>query len=128
MIYVFIVFLIFLVMGVPVAFAIGASGMVFFLLNTHFPLTHIAQLPLTQVQSISMLAIPLFILAGNLMNAGKITDKIFSFAKELVAGFPAVLGTPMLWPASFLRACPAAPRRMQAAWYHRDGSHDEKRL
>ena len=66
MIYVFIVFLIFLVMGVPVAFAIGASGMVFFLLNTHFPLTHIAQLPLTQVQSISMLAIPLFILAGNL--------------------------------------------------------------
>ena len=48
MIYVFIVFLIFLVMGVPVAFAIGASGMVFFLLNTHFPLTHIAQLPLTQ--------------------------------------------------------------------------------
>ena len=31
MIYVFIVFLIFLVMGVPVAFAIGASGMVFFL-------------------------------------------------------------------------------------------------
>ena len=30
------------------------------------------------------IAIPLFILAGNLMNAGKITDKIFSFAKELV--------------------------------------------
>ena len=76
MIYVFIVFLIFLVMGVPVAFAIGASGMVFFLLNTHFPLTHIAQLPLTQVQSISMLAIPLFILAGNLMNNGGVTNAL----------------------------------------------------
>ena len=84
MIYVFIVFLIFLVMGVPVAFAIGASGMVFFLLNTHFPLTHIAQLPLTQVQSISMLAIPLFILAGNLMNNGGVTDRIFGFAKKMI--------------------------------------------
>ena len=83
MIYVFIVFLIFLVMGVPVAFAIGASGMVFFLLNTHFPLTHIAQLPLTQVQSISMLAIPLFILAGNLMNNGGVTKRLVSLAPLL---------------------------------------------
>ena len=83
MIYVFIVFLIFLVMGVPVAFAIGASGMVFFLLNTHFPLTHIAQLPLTQVQSISMLAIPLFILAGNLMNNGGVTKRLVSLATLL---------------------------------------------
>ena len=82
MIYVFIVFLIFLVMGVPVAFAIGASGMVFFLLNTHFPLTHIAQLPLTQVQSISMLAIPLFILAGNLMNNGGVTCHPFNRTYE----------------------------------------------
>ena len=83
MIYVFIVFLIFLVMGVPVAFAIGASGMVFFLLNTHFPLTHIAQLPLTQVQIISMLAIPLFILAGNLMNNGGVTKRLVSLATLL---------------------------------------------
>lgn len=83
MIYVFITFLIFLVAGVPVAFAIGASGMVFFLLNPHFPLTHVAQLPLTQVQSISMLAIPLFILAGNLMNNGGVTRRPVSLATLL---------------------------------------------
>jgi len=83
MIYVFITFLIFLVAGVPVAFAIGASGMVFFLLNPHFPLTHVAQLPLTQVQSISMLAIPLFILAGNLMNNGGVTRRLVSLATLL---------------------------------------------
>ena len=83
MIYVFITFLIFLAVGVPVAFAIGASGMVFFLLNPRFPLTHIAQLPLTQVQSISMLAIPLFILAGNLMNNGGVTRRLVSLATLL---------------------------------------------
>lgn len=83
MITVFIVFLILLIIGVPVAFAIGASGMVFFLQNTHFPLTHVAQLPLTQVQSISMLAIPLFILAGNLMNNGGVTKRLVSLATLL---------------------------------------------
>lgn len=83
MIYVFIVFLILLMIGVPVAFAIGASGMIFFILNTQFPFTHIAQLPLTQVQSISMLAIPLFILAGNLMNNGGVTKRLVSLATLL---------------------------------------------
>lgn len=42
MVYIFIMSLIFLVISVPVTFAIGASDMVFFLLDTHFPLTHIA--------------------------------------------------------------------------------------
>lgn len=83
MIAVFIVFLIMLCIGVPVAFAIGASGVVFFLQNTHFPFTHIAQLPLTQINTISMMAIPLFILAGNLMNAGGVTKRLVSLATLL---------------------------------------------
>ena len=91
MITVFIVFLILLIIGVPVAFAIGASGMVFFLQNTHFPLTHVAQLPLTQVQSISMLAIPLFILAGNIMNKGGIARRLVNFSKLFVGWIPGSL-------------------------------------
>ena len=84
MIYVFIVFLIFLVMGVPVAFAIGASGMVFFLLNTHFPLTHIAQLPFNpRSRAFPCLPSPLFILAGNLMNNGGVTKRLVSLATLL---------------------------------------------
>ena len=83
MIAVFIVFLIMLCIGVPVAFAIGASGVIFFLQNTQFPFTHIAQLPLTQVNTISMMAIPLFILAGNLMNAGGVTKRLVSLATLL---------------------------------------------
>nr|MBQ4456210.1 TRAP transporter large permease [Clostridia bacterium] len=83
MVAVFIVFLIMLCIGVPVAFAIGASGVVFFLQNTHFPFTHIAQLPLSQINTISMMAIPLFILAGNLMNAGGVTKRLVSLATLL---------------------------------------------
>lgn len=83
MIAVFIVFLLMLLIGVPVAFAIAASGMVFFLQNPQFPFTHIAQLPLTQTQSISMLAIPLFIFAGNLMNQGGVTKRLVSLATLL---------------------------------------------
>lgn len=83
MIAVFIVFLLMLLIGVPVAFAIAASGIVFFLQNPQFPFTHIAQLPLTQTQSISMLAIPLFIFAGNLMNQGGVTKRLVSLATLL---------------------------------------------
>ncbi|MBE6907805.1 TRAP transporter large permease [Marasmitruncus massiliensis] len=83
MIAVFITFLVLLAIGVPVAYAIGASGMVFFFLNTQFPFTHIAQLPITQTQNITMLAIPLFILAGNLMNNGGVTKRLVSLATML---------------------------------------------
>ena len=44
------------------------------------------------IDSFLLIAIPLFIMAGNLMNAGKITGKIFDTAKELVGWIPGGLG------------------------------------
>ena len=44
------------------------------------------------IDSFLLIAVPLFILAGNLMNAGKITEKIFDTAKELVGWIPGGLG------------------------------------
>ena len=52
----------------------------------------IGQKMVTGIDSYLLIAIPLFILAGNLMNAGKITEKIFSFCKELVGWIPGGLG------------------------------------
>ena len=40
------------------------------------------------IDSFLLIAIPLFILAGNLMNAGKLTEKIFNFADALVGWIP----------------------------------------
>lgn len=83
MLVVFIVFLVCLVLGFPVAFAIGISGATFFLQNPEFPFTTIAQLPVSQTQRVPMLAIPLFVFAGNLMNATGITQRLVKLSTLL---------------------------------------------
>lgn len=87
----FVSFFIFLLMGAPISISIGASA-VLGCLNLGYPLMVIGQKMVTGVDSYLLIAIPLFVLAGNLMNAGKITDKIFNFCKELVGWIPGGLG------------------------------------
>ena len=87
----FITFVILLLVGVPISISIGASA-VLGCLVLDYPMMVIGQKMVTGIDSYLLIAIPLFILAGTLMNAGKITDKIFSFAKELVGWIPGGLG------------------------------------
>lgn len=84
MILVFILFMLFMMMGMPVAFAIGISGFVFFLQLGTLPLTIPVQLFLTQSQNIILLAIPLFVFAGNLLNETGITIRLLRLASILV--------------------------------------------
>jgi len=83
MIWVFVVFLILLFAGIPVGYAIGMSGLMFFFQHPEIPFATIAQLPVTQTQSITLLAVPLFIFAGNLMNASGLTTKLMELATLL---------------------------------------------
>jgi len=83
MLLVFILFAIFLVMGMPVAFAIGISGAVFFLQNPQLPFTMTIQLAISQTQNFPLLAIPLFIFAANLMNETGITNRLINLAGVL---------------------------------------------
>ena len=83
MLWVVILFVVFLALGMPVAFSIGISGIAFFFLNPQLPKTIIAQLPITQTQSFSLLAVPMFIFAGNLMNVSGITSKLIKLASTL---------------------------------------------
>ena len=76
------VFFVFLLLGMPVAFAIGVSGWSFFLLRD-LPLSIMVQKSISTTQSFTMLAIPLFILAGNLMNATGITKRLMNLANVL---------------------------------------------
>jgi tripartite ATP-independent transporter DctM subunit len=87
----FVVFIILLVIGVPISISIGASAVVG-CLWLDYPLMVIGQKMVSGIDSFLLIAIPLFVLAGNLMNAGKITEKIFNFAKELVGWIPGGLG------------------------------------
>ncbi len=80
---VLILFVVFILMGMPVAFAFGISGVVFFLQQPTLPLTIPVQLVLSQTQSFLLLAIPLFVLAGNLLNETGITERVMKLASVL---------------------------------------------
>lgn len=83
MILVFIVFLVLLFAGIPVGYAIGMSGLMFFFQHPEIPFTTVVQLPITQTQNITLLAVPLFIFAGNLMNASGLTNKLIELSTLL---------------------------------------------
>ena len=86
-----IAFAVLLVIGVPISISIGASA-VLGCLSLGYPLVVIGQKMVSGIDSFLLIAVPLFILAGNLMNAGKITERIFDTAKELVGWIPGGLG------------------------------------
>lgn len=81
-------FLLFL--GVPVSFSIGISTIVTMLLSIKAgpALTTVAQRMATGLDSFALLAIPFFILSGQLMNRGGIARRLIDFAKALVGMFP----------------------------------------
>jgi tripartite ATP-independent transporter DctM subunit len=83
MLLVVIGFLVLLVVGMPVALAIGISGTLFFLQHPELPFTMIVQLPISQTQNFPLLAVPLFIFAGNLMNETGITKRFIRLSTLL---------------------------------------------
>lgn len=77
------IFLFCIAAGVPIAFSLGLSALTY-LLVAGVPVTVIPQTMFAGLDSFVMLAIPAFILAGNLMNAGGITNRIIDFANAVV--------------------------------------------
>lgn len=72
--------------GVPIAVALGIVAIAtYVVLGETFVLTMFAQRMYSATTGFTLLAIPFFILAGNLMNTGGITDRIFRFSHALVA-------------------------------------------
>ena len=80
---VLILFCLFMAMGMPVAFAFGISGVAFFLQQPTLPLTMPIQQVLSQTQNFLLLAIPLFVLAGNLLNETGLTERVMKLASIL---------------------------------------------
>ena len=86
----FISFFILLMLKVPVAYSIGISTTISLLLNIdRMPgITTIAQRMTTGIDSFALLAIPFFVLAGEIMKRGGIANRLINFAKSLVASLP----------------------------------------
>ena len=85
-----VIFILLLASGVPISFSIGIASLVTMLLSIHTlpSLTTVAQRTATGLDSFALLAIPFFILAGQLMNSGGIARRLIDFAKVLVGKLP----------------------------------------
>jgi len=88
-----IIFVFFLLMliGIPIGFSMGTACLVYFATND-IPFSVIPQVMTSLFENFPFLAIPFFALAGQLMNNGGITDRIFAFAKSIVGHIPGSLG------------------------------------
>jgi tripartite ATP-independent transporter DctM subunit len=81
-----------LLLGVPIAFALGMAGIVAVLVSDSIPLVIVAQKVYASLDSFPLLAIPLFIYGGAVMNEGGITRRIIALAKALVGHMRGGLG------------------------------------
>jgi tripartite ATP-independent transporter DctM subunit len=90
---IFAVLLLLIMMNVPIAVAMGLTAIIFFIgLGNASLLTMLPQRMYASTTGFTLLAIPFFILAGNLMNTGGITGRIFRFAKAMIGHIPGGLG------------------------------------
>jgi tripartite ATP-independent transporter DctM subunit len=80
----FILMLIFVLAGIPIAFAIGMSSMLVMIIFGNMPLVMVAQKVIFSADSFLFLAVPFFIFAGVIMERGGISDRLVRFAKALV--------------------------------------------
>jgi len=84
-----------MVIGVPVAYAMGATALVTSAILwgvTGVPLNILVQQIISGLNSFTTLAIPMFLFAGQLMNTGGITNRIFNFCQSLVGHLHGGLG------------------------------------
>ena len=88
-----------LLIGVPIAVALGLSTTAIILLFTDQPTLVIAQQMFTSLDKFALMAIPLFVLAGNFLSRGGAAVRIIRFARSLVGHLPGGL------PMSAIFAC-----------------------
>ncbi|RKY03210.1 MAG: C4-dicarboxylate ABC transporter permease, partial [Spirochaetes bacterium] len=77
-------FLLFLIMGIPVAFCLGISSLACLFIKPDIPLLIIPQKMFSGTDSFPLMAVPFFMLAGSLMNRGGITKRLIRFSNILV--------------------------------------------
>jgi len=87
-----ILFVTLILIRVPVGHSMGMASMFYLLFLSNVPLLIEGQRMIKSLESFPILAVPLYILAADLMNQSKITDRLFDFAKHLIGFIPGGLG------------------------------------
>jgi C4-dicarboxylate transporter, DctM subunit len=79
-------------LGVPLAVALGLAGVASILMFTSTPIDLLSQSMFSAMNSFLLVAVPLFILVGHIMERGRVAERIFDFAEALVGWMPGGLG------------------------------------
>lgn len=87
-----VLFMVLMFWGVPIAVALGAASVIVMATMSTTPLNMAAQSMFTAMNSFIMVAVPLFILCGSLMDEGGIADRIYDLAEALVGWIYGGLG------------------------------------
>lgn len=87
-----VLFFVFIFWGIPLAVSLGLSSAIVLIFFSPFPLSVAANTIYGSMNNFVMVAVPLFILAGVMMETGGISNKIFNFANSLVGHWKGGLG------------------------------------
>ncbi len=91
-VFLIISFIVLMFFGVPIAVSMGLSSMLSIIVFGKYSTLAITHQIISGIDSYILIAIPFFILAGELMNTGGITTRIFNFANWLVGRIPGGMG------------------------------------
>lgn len=87
-----LIFLALTALGVPLAIALGLAGVASVFAFTPTPLTILSESMFSAMNSFLLVAVPLFLLVGQLMERGGVAERIFDFAQAVVGWLPGGMG------------------------------------
>ncbi|MDF2462902.1 MAG: dicarboxylate transporter-DctM subunit [Ramlibacter sp.] len=87
-----LIFLALSALGVPLAISLGLAGVASIAIFTATPITLLSESMFSAMNSFLLVAVPLFLLVGQLMERGGVADRIFDFAHALVGWLPGGMG------------------------------------
>ena len=100
----FIAFFLMLLIGVPIVISLGIASVIAVLCGSTWPLLLLPQKLFNGINSFPFMAIPLFLLAGNIMAEAKISDKLVGLAGLLVGRYPGGLAQVTTGASAFFGA------------------------
>lgn len=80
-------FFVFMVLGVPIGYCMGLSAIIAILVDGQLPILILAQQYYDALDNFSLLAVPLFVLAGELMSVSGITERLVNMSRALIGHF-----------------------------------------
>lgn len=104
MILMLFIFIVVLLMGVPVVYSFAFSTLAYILLISDLPIKTFAPVIYSSLDSFPLLAIPLFLFAGEIMSQGGLSRRLINFAESLVGKVKGYLGIITVLASAFFSA------------------------